>query len=102
MLYVVNYKGRQVQAGAPLSTVGHRTLVFEDGAFANLESGHSSGSVRFFSPGDAGYIEPGQKLGREITVVNVGDDGGISVNQGSAPDKRGIQVGEGNIQFNRF
>jgi hypothetical protein len=119
MLYVVNYRGRQVHSSAPLREVIGDWLLFERGK-ANVATFEYTGAVEFTSAGHDGYLPPSSAVGSEITVIDVSDggtittrtadssvmtspDGRYSVNLGDPQGaQRGVQVGDGNIQVNRF
>jgi hypothetical protein len=119
MLYVVNYKGRQVHSSAPLREVIGDWILFERGK-ANVTSFEYEGAVEFMSAGHPGYLPPSSAVGSEITVIDVSaggtittrtadgsvitsPDGRYSVNLGDPQGaQRGVQVGEGNIQINHF
>ena len=120
MLYVVNYRGVQVHSASPIMQVAGNLVIFEGGEFADVAAGTYQG-VRLAVPGDPGYVLPGQRVGSGITVADVsGDgqyvyaktaggsvaasaDGKYSVNLGD-PDgaDRGVQMGNGNTQVNRY
>jgi hypothetical protein len=118
-LHVVNFKGRQAQSTLPFSLAAGVMVVFQGGAYACVTDGDTSGPVWFVEPGEDGYLPADAKVGSEITVTDVDEDGniltrtadsstvvtgsGTTVNQGD-PDgaRRGIQVGSHNKQYNTF
>ena len=119
MIHVVNYRGCQIHSAAPFLRAKSGWVFFEGGAFADTRDGTANGAFRFVARGEDGYVGPGP-VGTEITVTDVMDDGRIitrtadtssavspdgtyTVNLGD-PDgaSRGIQIGDGNAQFNQF
>lgn len=120
MLYIVNYRGTQVHSSAAVKVVSDDFVLFEGGAFADVADKLSKGAVRFVAPGEKGYIQPGQTVGAGIVVADISDDGGYvyaktagasaaksadgkySVNLGKPGSSDGVQLGEGNVQFNQF
>jgi hypothetical protein len=120
MIHVVNYRGCQIHSAAPFVKARLSFVFFGDGGFADTADEMGSGSVRFMARGEEGYVEPGP-VGTGITVTDVSDDGqtivtrtadGSTVVAGDGkytvnlgdPDgaSRGVQLGNGNTQFNQF
>ena len=121
MLYVVNYKGRQVHSTSVFHRAAGGYVIFEDGTYADTSNGTTGGpgAARFVRREDDGYLPPGGQVGEGIIVVDVASDGsfiarsahdstavtgsGTTVNLGD-PDggNRGIVVGGNNIQVNHF
>jgi hypothetical protein len=119
MLHVVNYRGCQIHGSAPFVRAKSGWVFFEGGAYADTTDGTVDGPVRFVAGGEEGYVAPGP-VGAEIVVTDVMDDGRVitrtargssavsadgkyTVNLGD-PDGacRGVQLGDGNVQINRF
>jgi hypothetical protein len=119
-LYVVNYKGHQVHSTAPFVKATGPFVVFEGGGVADVESGESYGASLLVSPDSSAWLPPGSSVGTAITVIDVTDDGTVYTRTAAgssavSPDgtysvslgdphgaNRGVQLGNGNIQVNRF
>jgi hypothetical protein len=119
MLYVVNYRGRQVHSAENVRAAEGQLLRFEGGGFADVVTGAVQ-RCAFVEPGDAGYIDPDQRLGSGIAVVeldaagqrlyartanssvNASADGFYSESTGNPADREGVQRGKGNRQQNFF
>jgi hypothetical protein len=119
MLHVVNYRGHQVHSGTRFIRARLGWVFFEGDAFADTSDGTVSGGVRFVAGGEPGYVRPGP-AGTGIVVTDVTADGRIitrtantsstispdgtySVNVGDPEGaSRGVQIGNGGVQFNQF
>jgi hypothetical protein len=122
-LHIVNYRGAQVHSATRFIRVSGPWIFFAAGHAADVEGLHCIGATRFIrdGEGDNGYLPAGSPVGTGITLTNISEDGrtiitrtagGSTVSSSGGKHttnigdpggaSRGIQIGDGNAQFNQF
>jgi|GEM_PF-5862278 len=79
MLYVVNFRGKQVHSSVSPAGVAGYWLAFSDGTAAKVDTEVSveSGTVRFVREDDSDYMSPDAQITDEIVIVDVTDEGAL-------------------------